>query len=88
MKRFALALAVLTIEPALSAPTPTSVERTMSIQNYSCAYATIMGDDSVVIDWQCVQLQALAYKHGRGKDPHAAFAFVLEALRSGNAIAK
>lgn len=62
--------------------------KTLSIQSYSCAYATIMADDSVIIDWQCVQLQAMSYKTSRGRDVNATFAFVLESLRNGTAIAK
>lgn len=53
-----------------------------------CSYASIMADDSVIIDWSCVQTQAAEYKARRDKSLTASFAFVLESLRNGTAIVK
>jgi hypothetical protein len=54
-----------------------------------CAYATITSDDQVIIDWQCVTMSAENYKlRRRSAEKADAFAFVLESLRNGTAIAK
>lgn len=54
----------------------------------SCSFASIMADDSVIIDWSCVQIQAAEYKSRRDMGVTSSFAFVLESLRSGKAIVK
>lgn len=66
-----------TTTPALSLAVPSS-----------CAFASITADDSVIIDWSCVQIQAAEYKARRSMGLTSSFAFVLESLRNGTAIVK
>ena len=84
MKRFAIALVMLAIEPAASQ----SITTTLSIGPSTCVSATIHADDTVSIDWSCVKIAAAEYHARRARDPGSAFAFVLEALRNGTARVK
>lgn len=94
MKRFALAILMLAIEPAIAAAPSrenmwiTSPALSLSVSPNRCSFASIMADDSVIIDWSCVQIQAAEYKARRDMGVTSSFAFVLESLRNGTAIVK